>query len=315
MSGSRVGIVVPTRNRSNNVLALLSALERSSVYPEVCLIVDSSDNEYSLPETSFPVLLLRPGIKGQVAQRNFGIDYLRETRSIEYALLLDDDIVLEKNAIREAIDSIQRFKEKDSLYVGFSLNITNFRNAGHLVRRLLLHPNKPGAVTKGAMNSSLCNANKDVECDWVLGGAAIWDLDFLCAHRNNYPFAGKAYAEDLYFSSKVHGHGKFAVISGARCGHFDQYRSGFDSKCMPFYFEGEKETAVRVFIAASFPQYSETRAKFHILWIAVLGILSGVLTFKCAPFMLGIGRISGLIRARKIIWFETPSLPDDSRDN
>ena len=138
-NNTKVGIVVPTRNRPENIKNFLASIERSSIHPAVC-VVDSSDSAYELPVCSFPLLFETPGIRGQVNQRNYGIHLLKKFGGVEYALLLDDDIVLKPEAISEAMDGIKRYVRNDPGFVGFALNVINLRKSNHIYRRLLLHP-------------------------------------------------------------------------------------------------------------------------------------------------------------------------------
>lgn len=298
---SKIGIVVPTRNRPENIANLLASIEKSSIYPAVCIIVDASDFSYETPACSFPLLFETPSIRGQVKQRNYGIHLLREFGNVEYALLLDDDIVLEPDTIHEAIAGVGRYVSNDPGFVGFALNIINLRKSNHLFRRLLLYPKKPGIVTMSTFNSSLSNLDSDIESDWVLGGAALWNLDFLIRNPSDYPFSGKAYSEDLYYCSMVRCHARFAALSKAKCAHVDPYEiRNSDNICRSAYREGVNDAQIRVFIAKSFRQYSVPMTAIHILWVGFLGTMFGLALLDCAAFMLGIGRITGLMKSARI---------------
>lgn len=293
----RIGIVVPTRNRPLNVAKFLAAVERSTIYPAVCIIVDASDFDYDVPACTFPLRLMKPGLRGQVKQRNYGINLLKEFGNIEYALLLDDDILLEQDAISEALAGAARYVSQDSGFVGFALNIVNMGTSSRLSRRLLLHPKQPGVVTRAAFGSSLCNLDRDIECGWVLGGAALWNLDFLIENPNDYPLPGKAYGEDLYYCSMVYAHARFAAFSKARCLHMDQYEiKSTIYSCRSLFRESVSDSKARMFIARKFPQYSVSLTIMHILWVGFLGVISGIATFKCEAIVFGAGRIVGLLK-------------------
>ena len=301
MIDTKIGIIVPTRNRPENIRNLLASIERSTIHPAICIIVDSSDFIYKIPSCSFPLLLESPSLRGQVKQRNYGINLLKEFGGVEYALLIDDDIVLKPDAILEAITGVRRHASSDPRFVGFALNVTNLRKSNHLFRRLLLHPKKPGAVTMSTFCSSLSNLDSDTECDWVLGGAAIWNLDFLIKNPNDYPLTGKAYGEDLYYCSKVRGHARFTALSKAKCMHVDHYEIRIsDNICRSAYHEGINDTRTRIFIARSFCQYSVSMTATHILWAGFIGAIFGLTVFDRTAFMLGIGRIAGLMKPRSI---------------
>jgi glycosyltransferase involved in cell wall biosynthesis len=297
---SRIGIVVPTRNRPLNVLKFLAALERSTIHPAVCIIVDASDYNYAIPDCTFPLRLMRPGLRGQVKQRNYGICFLKEYSNIEYALLLDDDILLEPDAISEALAGASRYVSQDSDFVGFALNIVNMANSSGLFKRLLLHPRRPGVVTRAAFGSSLCNLDHDIECGWVLGGATLWNLDFLIHNPNDYPIEGKAYGEDFYYCSLVQAKAKFAGLAKAKCMHMDQYEINVDN-CRISLREGISDTNVRIYIARRFPQYSITLTIVYVLWVGFLGGVLGIVTVRCKTFMFGVGRLLGLVKHRSLL--------------
>jgi hypothetical protein len=281
---------------------LLTSLEASTVHPAVCIIVDASDADYELPKCTFKVVIATPGIRGQVKQRTHGIVQLKATSGIRYAMVLDDDIVLEADAIEKAIAAVERYAATDPRVVGFALNITNLRKASHLYRRLLFHPRSPGRVTASTFSSSLAGLTADIECDWVLGGAALWNLDFLYANPSNYPFAGKAYSEDLYYCSMVGERGKFVALAAVRCAHVDHYEIRKAKELgREAYREGVNDSRIRMSIARTFHQYSVSLTVIHILWVGFAGIVFGTVAFDRAALMLGCGRLAGLLKSEMSI--------------
>jgi glycosyltransferase involved in cell wall biosynthesis len=297
----KFGIVIPTRNRPENVRNLLSSIERSTIYPAQCILVDSSDFKYDLLSCSFPLLFVTPNINGQVNQRNYGIRLLNECGNVDYVFLLDDDIVLEPDTIHGALDGIRKFISIDPMFIGFALNITNLVSSNNLNIRLLLYPRQPGLVTKSAFNSSLANLDRDVECDWVLGGAAVWSMDFISKNPNDYPFTGKAYSEDLYYCSKVRYRARFAAICKARCSHIDNYEIRVSKRIeYAAYREGFNDAKIRIHISKSFPQYSVFLTILHMLWVGVVGMGYGMVFFDRAAFFVGVGRVVGLMSSVQI---------------
>jgi glycosyltransferase involved in cell wall biosynthesis len=300
VTNKNIGIVVPTRNRPENIKNLLVSIEGSSVHPAVCIIVDWSDEAYDLPSCSFPILFETPGIRGQVHQRNFGIRKLSEFGAVKYALLLDDDILLEPDTIAETLAGIARYEAVSKDFVGFALNITNLRNANHVFRRLLLHPRKPGAVSRSTFNSSLSNPDSDLECSWVLGGAAAWSLPFLVKNPSDYPFPGKAYSEDLYYCSMVRESARFAAFAKARCRHVDYYElRASENVFRSAYREGVSDTKIRMSIARKFRQYSTLLTAMHVVWVGAVGMTFGAAALDRAALGVGIGRIIGLTHLAK----------------
>lgn len=303
-SGVNFAIVVPTRNRPENVKNLLASIERSTIHPARCVVVDSSDFHYDLPTFSFPVLLATPKIVGQVGQRNYGVRLLNEGVSVDYVFTLDDDIIVEPESIGAALNGIRNFERIDHKFVGFALNIINMGSSASFFRRCMLYPRRPGVVTKSAFNSSLGSLESDMECDWVVGGAAVWRMDFISKNPSDYPFAGKAYAEDLYYCAKVRSRARFGAICNAKCSHLDSYgtRASGDVSYTA-YREGFSDSSIRIHIAKIFPQFCAVLAVFHMLWVGLLGVGHGILFLDRAAFFLGVGRVAGcvgLVQSRKL---------------
>jgi len=297
MKDIKFGIVVPTRNRPLNLINLLKSIEKCTLHPVACIVVDFSDFDYDLPECTFPVFFERPGIVGQVKQRNYGIKLLYKLKLVDYVLLLDDDIILEADSIFESISTATRYVQKDLRFVGFSLNVINLKSSNDILRKILFYPKKPGVVLSTTFNSSLCNLYKDIECDWVLGGAALWNLDFLNQHPNKYPFSGKAFGEDLFYCSQVKNVARFAASLNAKCSHIDLYlESPINNSFRVIYNGGVSETNMRLYLARSFTMYSTFLTIVHIIWSGFLGIGYGLMTLSAKHSALALGRIAGVFK-------------------
>lgn len=294
----RVGVVIPTRNRPRNISKLLVSIEKSTLHPSLCVIVDSSSERYELPECSFNFLFVNPGITGQVNQRNYGFNIINQYSNIEYIFVLDDDIELDRFAISEALIGINKYLLSDDKFVGFSLNIKNLPSSATCAKKILLFTRKPGVVLKSSFNTALSNISCDFECDWVSGGAAVWRKDFICKNPNDYPFLGKAYGEDLYYCSKVRAIARFGAIHKSLCLHNDEYgRDYLLVGISSAYNEGLNDCLVRKFIAKKFPQYSLSLMKLHMLWVGLMGIGYGLISVKKIFVFVGLGRVAGLFQS------------------
>jgi glycosyltransferase involved in cell wall biosynthesis len=287
-----LGIVIPTRNRHRNLDQLLLYLDKSSMYPSRCIIVDSSDFLYRAPAVKFSLEVVRAPQKGQVRQRNHGISLLSLNSEIKYVLILDDDILLGEETIRQAMLRATICRGEDPQFVGFGLNLQTRRR--DILSAIMLYPVAPGVVTRSCVGSAPKNLTQDISCDWVLGGCTLWDLNFLVSNPNDYPFEGKAYAEDLYFCSLVSHKAKFMALSEARCMHIDQYNeaNGLKELC----FAGIDDVRVRLYISKRFSKYSQILTWLHLFWIGILGFFYGLITLRRERVFLGGGRVLGLLK-------------------
>jgi glycosyltransferase involved in cell wall biosynthesis len=297
MKNNNFAIVIPTKNRPKNLKNLIQSLCESLLKPVIVIIVDSSDNFGKLNSSYLNIIYENPNIIGQVKQRNYGIKKLIDNYDVDYILCLDDDILLFKSTLTELFNGVDKFRKIDSSFIGFSLNIVNNKSAKSFSRRILMYSKIPGKITKSAYNSSLSSDDCDIESDWVLGGATLWSKEFLKSNINDYPFSGKAYGEDLYYSSKIRSIARFAVIESARCLHNDIYESEknflFNNNS---FVEGYRDSQARFFIANSFPQYSLIMSILHTLWIGSLGFIGGIFKFNGNIMLLSLGRIFGCIK-------------------
>jgi glycosyltransferase involved in cell wall biosynthesis len=289
------GVVIPTRNRPVNIHRLVLSLEHSTLQPTICVIIDSSDFSYDISSRNFQIIFVTPGVRGQVQQRNYGILLLQDFPDIEYVMFLDDDIVVAPSCLQEAMTAVEKYASLDTAFVGFALNIVNLKKSSHILRRLLLHPPNPGRVSQSAFCSSLSNLDYDMECEWVLGGAAVWSKKFLSRHLNDYPFKGKAYSEDLYYSSLVRNQARFFALARAKCRHEDNYEiASVPNSFRVAYREGVNDTRIRIYLAKRFPQYSVYLATLHTIWVSFVGVCFGIFSLNRNSCALGMGRLTGL---------------------
>lgn len=109
----RVSVVVPSYNRKIDLLACLRSVKENQ-YPNLEVVValnGCTDGSEKAVKTSFPEFKMISTKKGLGSARatNFGIKHI--DRSSDYLFLLDDDTVLEKNAISELVNAIDDKKE------------------------------------------------------------------------------------------------------------------------------------------------------------------------------------------------------------
>lgn len=101
-----ISIVVPTRNRPDDVAALLPSLEQQTRLPDQLIIVDQSqdDRTQTLVQAGMPTSLRGrntyihdSSIRGVSAARNVGIDHAVG----DVVIFLDDDVVLSRDCLAE----------------------------------------------------------------------------------------------------------------------------------------------------------------------------------------------------------------------
>lgn len=109
----KVSIVVPSYNRKKDLLECLQSIQDNQ-YPNLEVVValnGCTDGSEEAVKNSFPqfkMISAKEGL-GSARATNFGIKHV--SKDSDYLFLLDDDTVLEKNAILELVNAIDGKKE------------------------------------------------------------------------------------------------------------------------------------------------------------------------------------------------------------
>lgn len=109
----KVSVVVPSYNRRKDLLECLQSIQENQ-YPNLEVVValnGCTDGSEEAVRTSFPqfrVISAKEGL-GSARATNFGIKHV--SKDSDYLFLLDDDTILEKNAISELVKAIDSKRE------------------------------------------------------------------------------------------------------------------------------------------------------------------------------------------------------------
>ncbi|HTD33381.1 MAG TPA: glycosyltransferase family A protein [Candidatus Elarobacter sp.] len=95
----RLSLVIPTKNRPDEILRALESVYEHSPQIEEVIVVDQSAQPYALPERPHLVHLYRPELSGLTAARNAGIDASHG----EIVLFLDDDCLFVNDVVAETL--------------------------------------------------------------------------------------------------------------------------------------------------------------------------------------------------------------------
>ncbi len=118
---NKLAIIIPTKNREHELKRLLLSFLVQPYVPEQIIIVDasSSPNDRIMEGHSLPIIYINKD-SGISEARNIGISLLQ--KDINLVCFLDDDVVLEDNALFEMMSF---WKRADPDIGGCSFLITN----------------------------------------------------------------------------------------------------------------------------------------------------------------------------------------------
>lgn len=216
-----VAVVVPTRDRPDDLEVLLAALARQSLAPRVVIVVDSSAQP-SAPKTD-PRLPLRvvatpPGLAG--AQRNTGIAIALEDTSAEYIALLDDDVEPADDYLLRLVDGLERNPDSAGIS-GVAMAVgpagTTTARSVSAGRRALLRAAGLGGTRSGSLLSSGINIGHLgdgrpglIEAEWLIG-CSIWRRSVMTACRFDDDPKATFLGDDVLFSLEARRHGRLLI--------------------------------------------------------------------------------------------------------
>jgi len=215
-----LAFVIPTKDRGEDLRRMLRSLVAQTRLPDQVIVVDGSGVEVSWCVAEFPELkvdyvrLLPPSLS---AQRNAGMAMLRA--EITHAGYLDDDVVLELDAVNEMASF---WGGAGSDIGGAAFNVVN--NAGSipsaLMQRLGVRGVGIGSVAPSGLVYEVGRVKNDVESDWLCGGAAVWRREVIEAYSYDNWFQGTGFMEDVDYSYRVRERYRLFVLAAARLAHF-----------------------------------------------------------------------------------------------
>ncbi len=216
----KLALVVPTKDRPDDLRKLLSSLAAQTRQPEQLIIVDGSNPNIRHIIAEFPGLAVdyvRVYPPSLSQQRNAGMQRLNP--DITLAGYLDDDIVVEAQAI-EAM--LKFWSTADDNVGGGAFNITNAARPNwiRLKTLLLVDATQPGRMLPSGYPSTIGVQPADLETDWLYGGATVWRRDIVNRYAYDEWFIGMGFMEDVDYSFSVREEYRLKVVSGARLAHY-----------------------------------------------------------------------------------------------
>lgn len=218
----RLALIVPTKDRPEDLCRLLTSIAAQTRLPDQLVVVDGSEPPVKDVCDAFlglPLDYMRVVPPSLAKQRNAGMARLRP--EITHAGYLDDDIILE----RDAVESMMRAWDRAGAEVGgIGFNITNQpRPPAMWLRRLfLIEHRQPGRMLASGCAASHYVCERDHEADWLSGGAATWRREVVEAFHYDEWFVGTGLLEDVDYSFNVRGRYRLLVASAARLAHYSR---------------------------------------------------------------------------------------------
>lgn len=220
----KITLIICTKDRPKDMRSLLGSIIVQTRSPDRMIVIDGSDEpiEYVLKE--FPALAIeyrqvRP--PSLPKQRNVGISMLGEEDS--WVGFLDDDLVLEKNALEELEKFVVRESgktEKELVGAGLAINNEGLMKFNWWRNFLLLDKFPGGVFTLSGCPAAIRSVHHDLDVEWLYGGATFWRSKVYREFKFDEWFDGTGYYEDVDFSYRVSRNYRLALSPKSRCFHY-----------------------------------------------------------------------------------------------
>jgi GT2 family glycosyltransferase len=199
---------------------MLASLRAQTRQPHQVIVVDGSEKPVEDVVASFGdmgveyVRCVPPSLS---RQRNAGM--ARVAREITVAGYLDDDVVLEADAIERMVAF---WESADSDIGGAAFNIMNNPMPKVMLLKQVFGIDSltPGRVLSSGFPSAIPPQKERIETDWLFGGATIWRREVIAEFAYDEWFIGTGFMEDIDYSFNVRGRYRLVLVADARLTHY-----------------------------------------------------------------------------------------------
>ena len=298
VKSSQITIIIPTKNRLNQLNALLTSLTLQTYKVGHIIVADGGENANNVVKNfinDLPIVCIDCPVKGQIAQRNHALSFLKKNQ--EMVAYLDDDLQLDSLAFKEILDFYNSFAKKPG---GVSFNITNLHPQKNSIFRQLffMSLNPAGNVQRSGYNAPITNVQRNEKVKWLLGGATLWRRDILENNKVDKVNLSWAVCEDLIFSYPISKYEQLYVCAKAKTLHIDD-------KVYLTYFDTLKKSKIGTLRRYEFVCQNIELSKILFFWMLIGQILGRIFLLpKNIKEELGylIGTIQGLMICVKYLF-------------
>ena len=285
-----LAVIIPTKDRPQKMENILGSLRDQTVACGRIIVVDGGQSVEDVVmkfAAHLPVEYYDCHPPGQIRQRNLAISKLDNRTPL--VAFLDDDIVLETDAIENVL---KFWSNCDPKTAGVSFNIIN--NPPYRYSRVKalfgMSSSEQGRVLRSGYNVATTPVQKNLQTQWLSGGATVWKFDILDSHQHTDIISRWAICEDVIFSYPIGKKYPLYVCADAKVRHEHVY----DHKAkMKYFYYGRTITLWRLYFEESHPELS----RLFFLWMSLGQILTrfalGIFTFRMHHIQYALGQIDG----------------------
>jgi glycosyltransferase involved in cell wall biosynthesis len=222
-----ISVIIPTKDRPNELKRFLQSLDAQSLQPDELIIVDGSKNENTFSLISEKKITSKYYIKyiksepGLTKQRNIGIN---ESQG-KYIFFFDDDVILNSKFIQVIYETFNHFEHFNiGGVMGRITNVTINNCLKHKFDKIFkklffLTELGTGKIKLSGFPSVRNDENLSV-VNILSGGITAYKRDVFVDFCFDENLTGYSYLEDIDFSYRVSQKFRLLYQPLARCEHF-----------------------------------------------------------------------------------------------
>jgi GT2 family glycosyltransferase len=231
-----ISVIIPTRNRTRDLVNLLDSLRNQTRLPDELIVVDASDNddtENMLEEQGnrlpFDVIYQRAS-PGSARQRNIGFGLSRG----RYLFFFDDDVVLEPEYVRIIYDTFQEHGQGQ--LGGVTGRIANIKESPkaweRIFKRVFFLTDLGGGEIKLSGFPSLRIDETPGYVNFLSGCNMVYLREVFSQFLFDEALAGYSYMEDVDLSFRVGREYRLYYQPRARLSHYPTTYKTYDSRAL-----------------------------------------------------------------------------------
>lgn len=291
MQTDRLGYVVPTKDRPEDLRKLLDSLMKQTVLPTQIVIVDGSDSPVDVLVGVFrelPVTYVREYPPSLARQRNAGIAALDP--GITIAGYLDDDLELAQDSTEQMLAFWSRSGPEVG---GAAFTIVNQPERGRITGLVsnffLLNGSSQGRVLSSGFASSILPRDETLRTDWLYGGATLWRRAVFERYSYDEWYIGHGYLEDLDYSHRVARDYELYVVADARCWHWPRPIDMEKNQVL-----GRQQILNRIYFVRKLGGFNRFAFVWAMVGQSIKNVMETIFTGSPAGWLRFRGNLSGL---------------------
>jgi len=212
-NNSGLSVIIPTRDRPDDLVDCLSALKNQTTLPEEVIVVNdgstSVDIQQYVPEQVSVQLTESKGEAGTSTARNTGV----QLASHPIVLILDDDAILGPNYLARLQELYSEYEHDDLAGIGgFDASLRNPGKLEKLFNKIFLLGGQGWSVNDRGFQSWDSTISSPCKSDWLSGNNASFKREVLLEHPFPHWSGGREALEDIAMGWQLKNHGYHCII-------------------------------------------------------------------------------------------------------